>query len=215
MAISTESRQFNDEYAKPDGIVQINRDLRFVFGKFPVKSLVHFQENRHRLIRGKYSDGDGGCLFFLLSEPLAAENRIASRSKLTEFFTGGSGEPYREYPAYQPARRLVRAIDGMCPLYYDGVPRLSWALVFNVLDDCIQERTQSESQSTQGIALQLQPQQRGSASRSRIRRCSPEPEIGMEQTATKRIRPALSRRRQADQIHQHAARRMPAVCQAV
>ena len=126
---------------------RIISDLRFVFSKFPTECLLHLSENFHRLVSGVYRDEQGrGCLFFLLSELLAAP--IDSREALTRYFTGGSGDPYKDFPVYQPAKWLVRIIDGEPVKRYGDQDHLPWSVVREILDEAIAARTlsrQSES----------------------------------------------------------------------
>jgi len=129
------------------GMNQVIEDLLYVFGCFPLASLFHLRDNRHRLIRGMYQEDGNGCLFYLLSEPLPPEERIDSRPALTRYFTGRSGYPACEEPGYQPARRLVRLIDGeSCPRY-EGVSHLSWAMVQECLERAIAARQAGEEQA--------------------------------------------------------------------
>jgi len=127
---------------------QVIDDLRFALGFFPLKSLMHVRANRHRLIRGHYRRDGKGCLFSLLSEPLPADQQIFTRETLTRFFTGISGEQARDLPEYQPARWLVRLVDGQdCQGRYGSYTMLDWDVVLKVLDEQISQRLQGEYQA--------------------------------------------------------------------
>jgi hypothetical protein len=128
---------------------QVEADLRWSFGYFPLASLLHLRENSHRLIRGKFRVEDRGCLFNLLSEVLAPAERIASPAALTRHFTGRSGFPACEEPQYQPARWLVRLIDGLTTPRYGDINFLPWHFVLKCLDAVIAERLAAEEQSRQ------------------------------------------------------------------
>jgi hypothetical protein len=123
-----------------DYLEKIRNDLRFVLGWFPLECLEHVRANRHRLIRKQYTDGEGGCLFYLLSERFPTPLRIDSKAALTRFFTGRSGYPACETPEYQPARWLVRIIDGEAVERYGGASYLDWDVVIEVIDAVIAER---------------------------------------------------------------------------
>jgi len=81
--------------------------------------LRHLLRSPERLIAGHYSLPDGrGCLMFILTEPLAGA-RIRSRTDLTRFFGRERGLPgfpgytaAKDSPEYQPAKWLVRLVDG-------------------------------------------------------------------------------------------------------
>jgi hypothetical protein len=117
---------------------RIESDLRHVLANFPTHCLEHVLANRHRLIRNAYFDGNGGgCLFGLLSELLPADRQIRTKKDLTRFFTGSSGPVAAELPQYQPARWLVRGIDGCEEAksrYGDDVSRLDYAFILDCLD---------------------------------------------------------------------------------
>lgn len=121
----------------------VREDLRHCCGFFPLACLVHVVQNAHRLMRGQYTNGDGGgCLFYLLSERLPKSRRIDSRESLTRHFTGGSGEGFRELPQYQPAKYLVRLIDGdrSAAERYPGLKELPFDFLIACLNDIITER---------------------------------------------------------------------------
>ncbi|HEY7091003.1 MAG TPA: hypothetical protein VH518_23100 [Tepidisphaeraceae bacterium] len=127
---------------------QVFDDLRYALGFFPLKSLIHVRASRSRLIRGHYRRDGKGCLFNLLSEVLPADQQIISRETLTRFFTGVSGEGARDLPEYQPARWLVRLVDGQnCEGRYGSYTLLDWDVVMKVMDVVIAERTVAETES--------------------------------------------------------------------
>jgi hypothetical protein len=127
---------------------QVKDDLRFALGFFPTEALLHVRANRHRLIRGAYRRAGRGCLFSLLSEVLPADQQITTREDLTRFFTGSTGENVRELPQYQPARWLVRLVDGQdCLGRYDEYRVLDWDDLMDMLDELIAERRQVETES--------------------------------------------------------------------
>jgi hypothetical protein len=124
---------------------QVWADLQFVFTFFPLDALLHLRRNLHRLISRAYRDeGDGGCIFYLLSELFPEEDRIDAREKLTRYFTGGNGERYREMEVYQPARHLVCLWDGTprpdTPRRYPGVAQLEMRFLKAALDAAIDAR---------------------------------------------------------------------------
>lgn len=135
------------------GMDQVRDDLWFVFDYFPTRCLRHVLENRHRLIRKQYFDGRGnGCLFYLLSEQLAADQRIVSRETLTRFFTGNSGYPACEAAVYQPARWLVRLVDEqVCERVksrYPGVDGVTWDYVIECIEQYLRDRDQDAAEAT-------------------------------------------------------------------
>lgn len=132
------------------GTKAIKDDLRTVFGYFPLACLLHLRANRHRLIRGKYFEDGRGCMFYLLSEVLPAEERIDRPAALTRHFTGRSGYPACEEPQYQPARWLVRLIDGLACPRYGMISHLSWNTVFRCLERAIAQRIAAEQEARQG-----------------------------------------------------------------
>src|SRR5262245_36245086 len=81
--------------------------------------LEHLIASRGRLITGHYElPGNRGCLMFVLTEPLG-EAQIRTKFDLTRFFGRERGLPgwlgyvaAKESPEYQPAKWLVRLIDG-------------------------------------------------------------------------------------------------------
>jgi hypothetical protein len=81
--------------------------------------LQHLIDSRDRLIAGHYELPDNrGCLMFVLTEPLG-EDQIRTKHDLTRFFGRQRGFPgwpghvaAKNSPEYQPARWLVRLIDG-------------------------------------------------------------------------------------------------------
>jgi hypothetical protein len=120
-------------------------DLRSALGFFPTDALVHVLNNRHRLIRGAYRRAGKGCLFNLLSEILPADQQISTREDLTRFFTGSTGEAVRELPQYQPARWLVRLVDGQdCLGRYGDYRLFEWDHLVQMLGQLIDERKQVE-----------------------------------------------------------------------
>jgi hypothetical protein len=129
----------------------VRRDLRFALGYFPLECLQHVRDQRHRLIRGAYRRGIDGCLFNLLSERLPVDKYIDSRNSLTRFFTGGTGCPYREMKEYQPARWLVRLIDGETVARYGNLNHVDWDFIVKCIEEVICEREAIES----AVALML------------------------------------------------------------
>jgi hypothetical protein len=81
--------------------------------------LEHLIASRRRLITGHFElPDDRGCLMFVLTEPLG-EAQIRSKFDLTRFFGRQRGFPgwsghiaAKDSPEYQPAKWLVRLIDG-------------------------------------------------------------------------------------------------------
>jgi hypothetical protein len=81
--------------------------------------LHHLIACRDRLITGHFELPSGrGCLMFVLTEPLGA-GQIRSKYELTRFFGRERGFPgwpghvaAKNSPEYQPAKWLVRLIDG-------------------------------------------------------------------------------------------------------
>jgi hypothetical protein len=104
-----------------DGGETIVRDLVHVMThpRITADCLRHLLRNRERLIQGHYRLPDGrGCFMFVLTEPLG-EWQIRGKSDLTDFFgceRGIAGWPgyiaAKDSPEYQPAKWLVRLIDG-------------------------------------------------------------------------------------------------------
>jgi hypothetical protein len=100
---------------------QIVRDLIDVMTHREITSdcLRHLIASRERLITGHYElPGNRGCLMFVLTQPLGAA-QIRSKSDLTRFFGrehGFVGMPGYvaaiDSPEYQPAKWLVRLVDG-------------------------------------------------------------------------------------------------------
>jgi hypothetical protein len=100
---------------------QIVRDLVDVLTHRDISltCLRHLIANRRRLITGHYElPGDQGCLMNVLTEPLG-HRQIRSKEDLTAFF----GREYgwadlpgyiaaKDSPEYQPAKWIVRLIDG-------------------------------------------------------------------------------------------------------
>jgi hypothetical protein len=100
---------------------QIVRDLVDVLSHPDISPdcLRHLIANRRRLGTGSYRlPGGRGCLMFLLTEPLAGR-QIRSKHDLTRFFGRVHGRPgataylaAKDSPEYQPAKWLVRLVDG-------------------------------------------------------------------------------------------------------
>ena len=100
---------------------QIVRDLVDVMTHRDISldCLRHLLRSRERLIIGHYWLPDGrGCLMSVLTEPLTGA-RIRTRNDLTRFFGRDRGLPglpgymaAKDSPEYQPAKWLVRLIDG-------------------------------------------------------------------------------------------------------
>jgi hypothetical protein len=105
-----------------EGGEQIVRDLVDALGhpEITLDCLRHLLSQRSRLIRGSYQSPDGrGCLMHVLTEPLSPRKQIRSKSELVRFFGRGHGRPGRigyiaphDSPEYQPAKWLVRLVDG-------------------------------------------------------------------------------------------------------
>jgi len=104
-----------------DGGEQVVRDLIDVFAhpSISARCLRHLIASHDRLIAGRYLLPDGrGCLMNVLTEPLG-EKQIRSKGDLLRFFSCSYGEPgwpgyvaAADSPEYQPAKWLVRLIDG-------------------------------------------------------------------------------------------------------
>jgi hypothetical protein len=127
------------------------RDLKYVFSWFPTSCLLHLRANRHRLTRGTYQAPDGGgCIFYLLTETLPAEQRITSKAALTRYF---GGDPAR--PEYQPARWLVRLWDRQICVgvrkRHGEAPELTEELLLSVLEEVIREREAGQ----EGAAMRI------------------------------------------------------------
>lgn len=100
---------------------QIVRDLIDVFAHRGITRdcLRNLIDNRERLIAGHYElPGRRGCLMFVLTEPLGS-SQIRSKADLTRFFGRPRGLPgwpghvaAQDSPEYQPAKWLVRLVDG-------------------------------------------------------------------------------------------------------
>jgi hypothetical protein len=99
----------------PKGRAQMIADLEFCFEDprwFSLAELEHLKSNFGRLARGSYHGDNGtGCIFAILTENRAPGQQIDCREALTRFFTGGSGDGFREMDIYQPAKWIVRAWD--------------------------------------------------------------------------------------------------------
>lgn len=99
----------------PAGRARLIADLEFCFEDprwFSLAELEHLESNFGRLVRGTYhGDNSTGCIFAILTEKRAGGEKIDCREALTRFFTGGSGDGYREREVYQPAKWIVRAWD--------------------------------------------------------------------------------------------------------
>jgi hypothetical protein len=126
----------------------VRDDLLFVFNRFDLTCLRFVRDNRRLLIRKQYYGPHGkGCLLGLLSSTLPADQRIGSREDLTRFFTGGTSDEHRELPDYQPARWVVRLIDGEKVARYGGLDHVDWDFVLSCLDQAIAAREAIESES--------------------------------------------------------------------
>jgi hypothetical protein len=100
---------------------QIVRDLVEVFAHPDITPgcLQHLIAHRERLIAGRYQEpGRLGCLMFVLTEPLG-ERQIRSKRDLVRFFGRERGffgwfghVAAKDSPEYQPAKWIVRLIDG-------------------------------------------------------------------------------------------------------
>lgn len=101
---------------------QIVRDLVDVLThpEITLECLRHLLDQRGRLAGGKYELPDGrGCLMHVLTEALSPRKQIRSKTDLIRFFGRGHGRPGRigyipphDSPEYQPAKWLVRLVDG-------------------------------------------------------------------------------------------------------
>lgn len=103
---------------------QIVRDLIEIFARPDITPhcLRHLIANRHRLITGHYVQTAGearrGCLMFVLTEPLGPR-QIRCKAELTQFFGKQRGcfgwfgyVAAKDSPEYQPAKWIVRLVDG-------------------------------------------------------------------------------------------------------
>lgn len=135
---------------------RVREDLLFVFDWFELSCLRFVRDNRDRLIRRRYNDEGDGCLFGLLSRTMPAEYRIDSREDLTRFFTGGTSEEDRQKPSYEPAKWIVRLIDGEKVARYDGLDEVSWDFVCGCLDEAIQKREAIEAESAAAESAALE-----------------------------------------------------------
>src|SRR5215471_13406872 len=108
------ARRVCDRDGTPGALVEVMTHSRIT-----VDCLRHLVGSRNRLIRGHYRLSDGrGCLMFVLTEPLG-RSQIRDKSDLTCFFGRERGTAGRlgyiaakDSPEYQPAKWLVRLIDG-------------------------------------------------------------------------------------------------------
>jgi hypothetical protein len=101
---------------------QIVRDLVDVLThpEITPECLEYLLAQQGRLVGGQFETPDGrGCLMRVLTEPLSPRKQIRSRSDLVRFFGRGHGRPGRlgyvpphDSPEYQPAKWLVRLVDG-------------------------------------------------------------------------------------------------------
>jgi hypothetical protein len=81
--------------------------------------LEHLIDSRERLVTGHFElPDDRGCLMFLLTEPLG-QAQIRTKRDLTRFFGRQRAFPgwpsyvaAKDSPEYQPAKWLVRLVDG-------------------------------------------------------------------------------------------------------
>jgi hypothetical protein len=101
---------------------QIVRDLIDVLTHPEISRtcLRHLIDQRQRLIRGAYESPDGrGCLMHVLTERLTPEKQVRNKRDLARLF----GRPHgrlgmlgyiapQDSPEYQPAKWLVRLVDG-------------------------------------------------------------------------------------------------------
>jgi hypothetical protein len=127
---------------------QVIDDLQFALSYFPLRSLIHVRANRDRLIRSAYRRGEKGCLFNLLSEVLPINQQINSRQNLMQFFTGMRDLDASQIAEYQPARWLVRLVDGQdCGGRYGSYVRLRWMDLTKFLDREIARRIGIELQA--------------------------------------------------------------------
>jgi hypothetical protein len=139
-----------------DGQAQVALDLRDVFSKVPLASLIHLRENRHRLTRGVYVAPNGRkCLMALLTETLPEGARIETKKDLTRYFGVAHGQPdspdyvpAKDSLEYAPAKWLVRLVDCQAvPDRYGKLRFLDWGFMLAVLDEVIAERQSIESES--------------------------------------------------------------------
>jgi hypothetical protein len=148
-----------------DGGEQVVRDLVDVFTHPNVTTgcLRHLLESHQRLIVGRYVLSDGrGCLMYVLTEPLG-ERQIRSKDGLLRFFGRPRGLPgwpghvaATDSPEYQPAKWLVRLVDGqVCEhtrgRYGRSCEFFDYDLVLTVATQVLWQR---EAGAAQGSALQ-------------------------------------------------------------
>lgn len=142
-----------------DGGEQIVRDLVDVFTHPQITRdcLRHLVAHHQRLIAGQFVLPDGrGCLMNVLTEPLG-EGQIRSKGDLLRFFGRSSGVPGRlgyvaatDSPEYQPAKWLVRLVDGQICEHTRGRYRRACEL----FDFCLVRLIAAEV-----LQLQASPQQ--------------------------------------------------------
>ena len=146
---------------------QIVRDLIDVMShrRITLHCLRNLIDSRERLVTGQYETPDGGgCLMFLLTEPLG-EQQIRCKADLTRFFGCSRGIPGRRgYVAakdsaeYQPARWLVRLIDGqICDVarsrYGRACELFDYDLVIAVAEQVLSQREAIEERGPREFAL--------------------------------------------------------------
>ena len=100
---------------------QIVRDLIEIFAHPDItpRCLRHLIANRWRLMRGNYEERSGrGCLMNVLTEPLG-KRQVRSKRDLVQFFGKQRGVfgwfgyvAAKDSPEYQPAKWIVRLVDG-------------------------------------------------------------------------------------------------------
>ena len=136
------------------GFPQVAADLRYIFSRASLESLLHLRDNRHRLTRWNYSTHDGrGCIMYLLTERMPADQRITSKDSLMRFFCDGwrPGKDCSHDPEYQAAKWIVRLWDGhICEQLrhrYGAYTFLSEEDLFNLLDEVIAERQAIEREA--------------------------------------------------------------------
>ena len=100
---------------------RIVRDLIEIFAHPDItpRCLRHLIANRWRLVRGTYEQHSGrGCLMNVLTEPLG-KRQVRSKRDLVQFFGRQRGifgwfgyVAAKDSPEYQPAKWIVRLVDG-------------------------------------------------------------------------------------------------------
>lgn len=139
----------NNVLTKSESEARVKRDLKWAFSYFDMAQLLCLRENLDRLSSSAYVNRatGRGCIFGLLTWKQSADEQIDRRQRLTKWFTGGNGYPYRELPCYQPARYIVRLFDAEPQERYGNLTGLSRALLAQVLEEVLAERRAIEAAS--------------------------------------------------------------------